>query len=92
MLYSVIMRTLTVTEGRRQLGHWCKQAIAGEDIAFTMDGVLVALRPVRVYSEDYALAEYGMTEEELDRAANRIEADIEKARKAGELVEFKGKL
>ncbi|MEI7732625.1 MAG: hypothetical protein WCO56_23840 [Verrucomicrobiota bacterium] len=86
------MKTLSVTEGRRQLGQWCKRAIAGEDIAFTMDGVLVALRPVRVYSEDYALAEYDVSPEQADRAVAFIEADIKKARKAGKLHKFTGKL
>ena len=38
----------------------------------------------------YAASEYGLTPEELDRAAERIKRDVTRARRRGELTEFKG--
>ena len=58
------MKTLSVTDGRSKLGHWLKRAIAGDDIGIVVDGVVVGLRPVGVISEDYALREYGLTQDE----------------------------
>jgi len=67
--YSVFMKTLSVTDGRSKLGHWLKRAIAGDDIGIVVDGIVVGLRPVGVISEDYALREYGVTQDEADAAA-----------------------
>jgi len=86
------MKTLSVTEGRQRLGYWLKQAIAGEDIGFVVGGQVVGLRPVGVFSEDYALQEYGVTEDQLERAAQYVEQEVRKARKAGKLIPFDGKL
>lgn len=86
------MKTLSVTDGRAKLGHWLKRAIAGEDIGIVLDGVVVGLRPVNVISEDYALREYGMTQDEAAAAAVRISKDLAAARKRGKVKEFTGKL
>lgn len=92
MRYNVFMKTLSVTAGRSKLGHWLKRAIAGDDIGIVVDGVVVGLRPVGVISEDYALREYGMTQDEADGAAARISKDIAAARKRGQVKTFTGKL
>jgi hypothetical protein len=55
------MKTLTITEGRGRLGYWLKKAVEGADVGFVFEGKIVALRPVEVYSGDYALQEYGLT-------------------------------
>jgi len=86
------MKTLSVTAGRSKLGHWLKRAIAGDDIGIVVDGIVVGLRPVGVISEDYALREYGLTEDEADAAAARISKDIAAARKRGQVKPFTGKL
>jgi antitoxin (DNA-binding transcriptional repressor) of toxin-antitoxin stability system len=91
-LYNVIMKTLSVSEGRRRLGYWLKKAQAGEDIGFTIPGGVVALRPVEIYSNDYALREYGVTSEELDRFIKNRTSEIRRDRKAGRLKTFTGKL
>ena len=57
-----------------------------------MDGIVVGLRPVGVISEDYALREYGLTEDDADAAAARISKDIAAARKRGQVKPFTGKL
>jgi hypothetical protein len=46
-----------------------------------VDGAIVAFRPLKAYSEDYAAHEYGVTPEELDVG-----------RKARRLKPFTGKL
>ena len=84
------MKTLTITEGRGRLGYWLKKAAEGQDIGFLFEGKVVALRPVTVHSEDYALQEYGLTESEMTAAAKRISADIKAARKRGEVTKFTG--
>jgi antitoxin (DNA-binding transcriptional repressor) of toxin-antitoxin stability system len=84
------MKTLTITEGRGRLGHWLKKATEGEDVGFVVDGKIVALRPIEVYSGDYALREYGLTEAEAKAAARRIKKNIATERKRGTLKTFTG--
>jgi hypothetical protein len=86
------MKTLSVTAGRSKLGHWLRRAIAGDDIGIVVDGVVVGLCPGSVISEDYALREYGVTQDEADVAAARISNDIAAARKRGQVKRFTGNL
>ena len=81
------MKTLTATKARQALGDLLSRALKGEDIGIVhgATGRIVALRPVEVYSEDYALMEYGLGNEELERSAKRVDAEIGKARKSGKL-------
>ena len=86
------MKTLSVTEGRQNLGRWLKRALLGDDVGFLMDGRVVALRPVEVHSEDYVLHEYGVTEKQAEKAHKTVKAEIKKARTAGAMKPFTGKL
>ena len=86
------MKTLSVTEGRQNLGTWLKRALHGEDVGFVVDGRVVALRPVEVDSTDYVLQEYGATEQQADRAYRAVRAEVRAARKAGQSKPFTGKL
>ena len=86
------MKTLSVTEGRQNLGAWLKRALHGEDVGFVMDGRVVALRPVGVHSEDYVLHEYGVSEKQAERAFQAVKAEVRKARAAGKTKPFTGKL
>ena len=67
-----IMKTLTATEARQNLGTWLSRALKGEDIGIVCEGKIIALRPVNIYSEDYALIEYGLSADELRRAEKNI--------------------
>ncbi len=87
-----MMKTLTVTSARQNLGAWLKRTLKGEDIGVMIDGAVVAFRPVKVYSEDYAQIEYGATAEELDRFAGRANKELDADRKGGRLERFTGKL
>jgi len=86
------MTTLTITDAKKNLGKWIKAAARGEDIGILADGAVFALRPVTVHSDDYALQEYGVSEAQLERAADYVEREVETAQKAGKLVRFEGKL
>jgi len=84
------MKTLTITEGRGRLGYWLKRAVQGEDVGFVFEGKVVALRPVGVVSDDYALREYGLTPAEMEKAEKKIGAEIKASAKRGELTRFTG--
>ena len=86
------MKTLTVTEGRQNLGAWLKRALKGEDVGIVVDGRVVALRPVEVHSEDYVLHEYGASAKQAEQAYRAVKADVRKARAAGQTKTFTGKL
>ncbi len=86
------MKTLSVTEGRQNLGAWLKRALRGEDVGFLVEGRVVALRPVAVHSEDYARQEYGVSDEQAERACKAVKADGKAARAAGQSRPFTGKL
>lgn len=90
VLYKERMKTLTITEGRGRLGYWLKKAVQGDDIGFVIEGKVVALRPVEVYSADYALQEYGLTKEEVAAAEKKIAKEIKSARARGEVTKFTG--
>jgi hypothetical protein len=84
------MKTLTITEGRGRLGYWLKKAVEGDDVGFIYHGKIVALRPVEVTSNDYALQEYGLTPTEMASAEKRFDADLQNARNRGEMKPFTG--
>jgi antitoxin (DNA-binding transcriptional repressor) of toxin-antitoxin stability system len=86
------MKTLTVTTARKDLGRWLKRAVQGEDIGVIVDGRIVALRPVQVYPDDYALREYGVSEGELDSTVALVRRDIAKAKAKGKLKPLRGRL
>ena len=86
------MKTLTVTAARKNLGAWLKKTLQGEDIGVMIDGAIVAFRPVKVYSEDYAAQEYAVTPEELDHFVQKAGRELDADRKAGRLKKFSGKL
>jgi antitoxin (DNA-binding transcriptional repressor) of toxin-antitoxin stability system len=84
------MTTLSPTQARTNLSSLLKRAARGEDIGILHDGQVIALRPVKVYSDDYALQEYGVTEEELDAFVRRTKQRLARHRKAGKMTLFSG--
>jgi antitoxin (DNA-binding transcriptional repressor) of toxin-antitoxin stability system len=86
------MKTLSITEGRQNLGAWLKRALRGEDVGFLVDGRVVALRPVNVDSEDYVLREYGVDQRQAQRAFKAVKADVKSARAAGLSQPFTGEI
>ena len=81
------MKTMSASQARQSLGSVLSRVLQGEDIGIVHSGSgkIIALRPVEVYSEDYALTEYGLTTGEMKRAENKILSEIKKERKEGKL-------
>ena len=81
------MKTMTATQARANLGALLSRAVRGEDIGIvdSSSGAIVALRPVQVYSEDYALMEYGIEDDQMKRIEKKIVANVKRARKEGKL-------
>lgn len=68
------MKTLTITDAKKNLGRWLEAAAQGEDIGIVAGANIIALRKVEVESTDYAQREYGATADQLralDRATDR---------------------
>ena len=86
------MTTLSPTQARTNLSSLLKRAAKGEDIGILHGDQVIALRPVTVHSDDYALREYGVTEEELDRFVKRVDKEIARERKAGTIKRYTGNL
>ena len=86
------MTTLSPTKARANLTHWLKRAVAGEDIGILCGDKVVALRTVRVFSEDsnYAKREYGVTDKELKAFVKRADAELKQDRRAGRITKYKG--
>lgn len=84
------MTTLSPTKARANLTSLLKRAAKGEDIGIVHDGQVIALRPVTVHSDDYALQEYGVTEAELDAFVRQTKKRIARHRKAGKMTHFTG--
>ena len=84
------MTTLSPTQARTNLSSLLKRAAKGEDIGILHGDQVIALRPVTVTSDDYALQEYGVTEAELDPFAKRTKQRIARHRKAGRMTIFSG--
>ncbi len=86
------MKTLSITEGRQNLRAWLKRALQGEDVGILVDGQVVALRPVGVHSDDYALQEYGVSEKQIEHARRTVKAEVKAARASGQVKRFTAKL
>ena len=63
--YKVFMKTLTITDAKKNLGRWLAAAARGEDIGIVCGADIVALRKVDVESTDYAQREYGAMSEQV---------------------------
>jgi antitoxin (DNA-binding transcriptional repressor) of toxin-antitoxin stability system len=86
------MTTLSPTTARANLTRWLKRAAQGEDIGILCGSQIIALRPVKVYAEDYAQREYGVTSAELDAFTQRLDAEIQRDRKTRRTRRFTGSL
>src|SRR6266496_5729392 len=79
------MTTLSPTRARANLTSLLKRAANGEDIGILHGDQVIALRPVTLHSDDYALQEYGVTEKELDRFVRRMNKRLARDRRAGKM-------
>ncbi len=91
------MRTLTITEAKKNLSKWLQAAARGEEVAIISGAEVIALRKVEVEATDYAWREYGATPAELERFDDAMEARYQRLKKSGKakpvaLDELKSKL
>ncbi|HEV2329723.1 MAG TPA: hypothetical protein VGY56_13155 [Verrucomicrobiae bacterium] len=84
------MKTITITKARANLSALLEKAKRGEDIGIVSGDQIVALRPVTVSSDDYALREYGATPDDLERFEKRAEQKILVERRRGKIKRFSG--
>lgn len=85
------MKTLTITEARKNLGQWLTAAVHGEDIGIISGADIVALRKVEVEAVGeyaYAIREYGAEPDELDRFGKAVDRHIARERLAGRLIKL----
>jgi antitoxin (DNA-binding transcriptional repressor) of toxin-antitoxin stability system len=61
----MFMKTLTITDAKKNLGRWLAAAARGEDIGLVCGSDISALRKVEVESTDYAQREYGAPPEQV---------------------------
>jgi antitoxin (DNA-binding transcriptional repressor) of toxin-antitoxin stability system len=85
------MKTLTITDARKNLSRWLDAAARGEDIGIIRGADIIALRKVDVESIDYARREYGATPEELARLEKATEKEYERLKRSGKLVTISAK-
>jgi antitoxin (DNA-binding transcriptional repressor) of toxin-antitoxin stability system len=84
--------TLSPTQARVNLSSLLKRAAKGEDIGILHGDTIIALRPVTVHADDYAIREYGVTEQELDRFVKIADRRIRRERKTGKIKKYSGNL
>jgi len=82
------MTTVSPAQARANLTSLLKRAAIG----ILHGDQVIALRPVTLHSDDYALQEYGVTEKELDRFVRRMNKRLARDRRAGKMKVFTGDL
>jgi len=80
------MKTLTITDARKNLSRWLDAAARGEDIGIIRGADIIALRKVEVEATDYAQREYEVTPEQLARFERATEKEYQRLKRQGKLV------
>jgi len=80
------MKTLTITDARKNLGRWLAAASSGEDIGIICGADIIALRKVAVESADYAQREYGATPGQVAALEKATHRRYRKLKRSGALV------
>jgi antitoxin (DNA-binding transcriptional repressor) of toxin-antitoxin stability system len=83
------MKTLTITEAKKNLGRWLNAAVRGENIGIISGADIIALRKVEVEAVDaysYAMREYGVTRKELDQFGEAVDQHVAQELRDGKLI------
>lgn len=80
------MKTLTITDAKRNLGRWLTAAARGEDIGIICGADIVALRKVNVESTDHGQREYGATPEQVASLEKATERRYQRMKRSKKLV------
>jgi len=80
------MKTLTITDAKKNLGRWLVAASRGEDIGIVCGAEIIALRKVEVESTDYAQREYQATPEQIAARDKATDRRYRSLKRSGKLV------
>jgi antitoxin (DNA-binding transcriptional repressor) of toxin-antitoxin stability system len=80
------MKTLTITDAKKNLGRWLRAASRGEDIGIVCGADIIALRRVEVEATDYAFREYGASAEAVAAVEVKTGERFRSLERAGKLV------
>ncbi|HEV7505751.1 MAG TPA: hypothetical protein VGS07_12640 [Thermoanaerobaculia bacterium] len=80
------MKTLTITEAKKNLGRWLAAAAGGDDVGIILGADIIALRKVEVESIDYAQSEYGATPEQVAALQKTVDDRYRQLRPSGKLL------
>lgn len=80
------MKTLTITDAKKNLGQWLVAAGRGEDIGIICGADIIALRKVEVESSDYTQREYGATPTQVKGLAEATERRYQNLKQGKKLV------
>ena len=87
------MKTLTITQARKNLGQLCNEAGRGKMVGSISGHQIFQLKPVQVVAWDdtYVAKEYGVTPEEMDKFVAHADGELAQKEKRGAYTRFKGK-
>lgn len=80
------MKTLTITEAKKNLSRWLAAAARGEDVGIVGGADIIALRKVEVESTDYAQREYGATPDQVAALEKATDKRYRALQRSGQLV------
>jgi hypothetical protein len=82
------MKTVTITEAKKNLGRWLQAAACGTDVGIISGDSIIALRKVEVEPVDYtyAMSAYGATPVELDRFEKAVNERFDQQKRNGKLL------
>lgn len=80
------MKTLTITDAKKNLGRWLAAAARGEDIGIICGADIVALRKVNIESTDYAQREYGAISDQVAALEQATERRYQRMKRGKKLI------
>ena len=91
-----LMKTLTITEAKKNLGKWLNAAVKGEEVGIITGSAIVALHPIEVrpatamdkmpIDYEYLRTEYGISREEADAPMKNSAARLERQISRGDTL------
>ncbi|MGH7828754.1 MAG: type II toxin-antitoxin system Phd/YefM family antitoxin [Candidatus Binatia bacterium] len=84
------MKTLTITDAKKNLSRWLSAAARGEDVGIICGADVIALRKVEVESTDYAQRQYGASPEQVAVLERATDKRYRQLKRSGKLVKLTG--
>jgi antitoxin (DNA-binding transcriptional repressor) of toxin-antitoxin stability system len=80
------MKTLTITDAKKNLSRWLDAAVRGQDIGIIRGAEIIALRRVEVEPTDYAQREYAATPDQIAAFADATDKRYRRLKRSEKLV------